>query len=121
MGAYWFKKRAMIGALAVYLLGPSVAVAQSLDERIKQQEEVAAKLREALEKQEREISELKDQQIELKKDATAAAESLPNFTYRPGSGLLIEAQDKSWSLRTSMETHLRMLFEAGRDQAGRTD
>ena len=48
--------------------------AQSLDERIKQQEEVAAKLREALEKQEREISDLKDQQLELKKDATAAAD-----------------------------------------------
>ena len=69
---------------------------------------------------EEELNKLKAEQIELKEDATAAAEAMPTFTYRPGSGLSIEAADKSWSLRSTIESHVRMLFESGRDQAGRT-
>ena len=69
---------------------------------------------------EEELNKLKAEEIELKRDATAAAEAMPTFTYRPGSGLSIEAADKSWSLRSTIETHVRMLFESGRDQAGRT-
>ncbi|MDP2604088.1 MAG: hypothetical protein Q8S00_16055 [Deltaproteobacteria bacterium] len=33
----------------------------------------------------------------------------------------IEAADKSWGLRMAFEGHLRMLFEAGKDQVGRTN
>ncbi|HLN98572.1 MAG TPA: hypothetical protein VK208_08935, partial [Pyrinomonadaceae bacterium] len=57
----------------------------------------------------------------MKKEATAAAVALPTFEYRPGNGLNIEAADKSWGLRATIETHFRYLFEAGRDQQGRTN
>jgi hypothetical protein len=67
------------------------------------------------------LSQLESQQIEMKKDATAAAAALPNFSYRPGNGMLIEAADKSWSFRASMEAHLRLLFEKGKDEVGRTN
>jgi len=52
--------------------------AQSVDEKIKTLEQ--------------ELSQLKDQQVELKKEATAAAAALPSFEYRPGNGLNIEAR-----------------------------
>ncbi len=58
---------------------------------------------------EQELAELKAQQVELKKEATAAAEALPTFSYRPGNGLLIESADKGWALRAGIETHFRML------------
>jgi hypothetical protein len=83
------------------------AVAQSVDDKIK-----------ALEQ---ELTALKSQQMELKKEATAAAAALPTFSYRPGNGVNIEAADKSWGIRFSMESHLRMLFESGQDQVGRTN
>ena len=35
--------------------------------------------------------------------------------------MMIEAADKSWGIRFSMETGLRMLFESGQDQVGRTN
>ena len=63
---------------------------------------------------------LKAQQIELKKDATAAAAALPTFEYRPGNGLNIEAADKSWGVRFTIESHFRYSFESGRDQVGRS-
>jgi hypothetical protein len=66
------------------------------------------------------LAELETQQIELKKEATEAAAALPTFSYRPGNGLLVEAANKSWSLRTSMEAHMRWNFESGKDQADRT-
>lgn len=40
--------------------------------------------------------------------------------YRPGNGVLIEAADKSWSFRHSMEMHMRYNFLSGRDQVGRS-
>ena len=46
---------------------------------------------------------------------------MPSFSYRPGNGLNIEAADKSWGIRFSMETHLRWLFESGQDAVGRTN
>ncbi len=61
---------------------------------------------------EQELSQLKEQQLELKKETTAAAQAMPTFDYRPGNGLSIEAADKSWSLRTGIETNFRMLFES---------
>jgi hypothetical protein len=58
--------------LAVFVLTAVRAGAQSVDEKIK-----------ALEQ---ELSQLKSQQMELKKEATAAAAVLPTFSYRPGNG-----------------------------------
>jgi hypothetical protein len=92
--------------VAVFLLAVVPAQAQNIDDRIK-----------ALES---ELSQLKEQQIELKKEATAAAAAMPSFSYRPGNGVFIEAADKSWSVRHSFEAHMRYLFESGRDQVGRS-
>jgi hypothetical protein len=66
------------------------------------------------------LSQLEQQQIELKKEATAAAAAMPSFSYRPGSGMMIEAADKSWSFRHAMETHFNYQFLSGRDQVGRS-
>lgn len=66
------------------------------------------------------IDTLRQEQIELRKEATEAAAKMPTFRYRPGNGLLIEAANKAWSWRTSMEAHIRWNFLAGRDQRGRT-
>ena len=93
--------------LATWLLASVPAIAQSVDDKIK-----------ALEQ---ELTTLKSQQMELKKEATAAAAALPTFSYRPGNGVNIEAADKSWGIRFSMETAVRMLVEAGQDQVGRTN
>jgi len=94
-------------ALGVCWLSQSPARAEDLDGRIRTLEE--------------ELTKLKEQQVEMKKEATAAAVALPTFEYRPGNGLNIEAGDKSWGLRATIETHFRYLFEAGRAQQGRTD
>jgi hypothetical protein len=101
------KKRFLVlSMLAAFVLAAGTARAQSVDEKIQ-----------ALEA---ELMQLKDQQIELKKEATAAAAAMPSFSYRPGNGLLIEAADKAWSFRTSVEAHMRMHFMDGRAHAGRT-
>ena len=101
------KKRFLgLGMLSAFLLA-APALAQNVDQKIQ-----------ALEQ---ELMQLKEQQIELKKEATEAAAAMPSFSYRPGNGLEIEAADKSWSFRPTMETHFRMLFEEGRDQVGRTN
>src|ERR671918_2898119 len=92
--------------LTAFLLAAVPAGAQNVDDKIK-----------ALEQ---ELSQLKSQQIELKKEATAAAAALPEFSYRPGNGVLIEAADKSWSFRHSFEAHMRYNFLSGRDQVGRS-
>jgi hypothetical protein len=65
------------------------------------------------------LSELENQQIELKKDATAAAAALPDFSYRPGFGMNIQPADKSWGFRASIETNFRLLFESGLAESGR--
>ena len=95
-----------LGIAAVFLLAAGTARAQSVDDKIKSLEQ--------------ELTQLKEQQVELKKEATAAAAALPSFEYRPGNGLNIEAADKSWGLRFTIETHFRYDFESGRDQIGRT-
>ena len=103
-----FSGLALVGFLLAAVL--SIAVpsgAQSVDDKIK-----------ALEQ---ELSALKSQQMELKKEATAAAAALPSFSYRPGNGVNIEAADKSWGIRFSMETDVRALFESGQDAVGRTN
>ena len=52
------------------------------------------------------IERLRSQQIELKKDATAAAAALPEFSYRPGRGMTITAADKSWSFNTTYRVNM---------------
>jgi hypothetical protein len=92
--------------LGICIASAASARSEDLDGRIKAMEA--------------ELATLKDQQVEMKKEATAAAEALPSFTYRPGNGLMIESPDKGWSLRAGIETHCRVLFESGRDQVGRS-
>jgi hypothetical protein len=84
-----------LSVLAVFLLAAGTVRAQSVDEKIK-----------ALEQ---ELTQLKDQQIELKKEATAAVAAMPSFSYRPGNGLNIEAADKSWGVRFTLESHFRFI------------
>jgi hypothetical protein len=93
--------------LMAMLLAAVPAWAQSVDDKIK-----------ALEQ---ELGQLKSQQMELKKESTAAAAALPSFSYRPGNGVDITAADKSWGIRFSMEAHLRTIFESGQDAVGRTN
>ena len=93
---------AALGFMLTAFLLAVPAGAQSVDDKIK-----------ALEQ---ELSSLKSQQLELKKEATAAAAALPSFSYRPGNGVNIEAADKSWGIRFSMETDMRMIFS----RAGKT-
>ncbi len=71
--------------LAAFILAVAPASADdSVDQRIKAVEE--------------KIARLKGEQIELKKDAVAAAAAMPTFTYRPGRGATIESADKSFSV-----------------------
>ena len=101
------KKMWLASMLAAFLLTAGTVQAQSVSDKIS-----------ALEQ---ELQQLKEQQIELKKEATAAAAAMPSFSYRPGNGVKIEAADKAWGLRFTNETHFRYNFEAGRDQQGRTN
>src|SRR5689334_10661232 len=100
------KRFVKLALLSAVLFAAAPSFAQSVDDKIKSLEQ--------------ELSQLKDQQIEMKKEATAAAAALPTFEYRPGNGLNIEAADKSWGLRFTIETHFRYDFESGRDQVGRS-
>src|SRR6476660_1976506 len=104
----WKKEASMakrfwaLTVLTVFLLAAGTVRAQSVDDKIKSLEQ--------------ELSQLKDQQVEMKKEATAAAAALPTFSYRPGNGLNIEAADKSWGFRFTVESHFRYEFESGRTQ-----
>jgi hypothetical protein len=101
------KRFVKLALLSAVLFAAAPVFAQSVDDKIK-----------ALEQ---ELSQLKDQQVELKKEATAAAAALPSFEYRPGNGLNIEAADKSWGVRFTLESHFRYEFLSGRDQVGRSN
>jgi hypothetical protein len=94
----------------VFMAGP--ARSDDVDQRIQMLEEELTKLKS-------EQAQVKSEQIEMRKEATAAAAALPNFSYRPGNGMLVEAADKSWSFRATMESHIRLLFESGLTEAGR--
>ena len=95
------KKKSMwlASVLAAFLLAAGTVQAQSVNDKIS-----------ALEQ---ELQQLKESQIELKKEATAAAAAMPTFSYRPGNGMMIEAADKSWSFRHSFEAHMRYNFTQG--------
>ncbi|MFQ5849008.1 MAG: hypothetical protein ACE5JU_00300 [Candidatus Binatia bacterium] len=72
--------------LLIGLFVVAVAPARaSVEERIKALEE--------------ELAQLKGEQMELRKEATAAKAKLPSFRYRPGKGWFITAADKSWAWR----------------------
>src|SRR4030095_4252308 len=101
------KRFVKLALLSAVLFAAAPARAQSVDDKIRTLEQ--------------ELMQLKEQQIELKKEATAAAAAMPTFSYRPGNGLNIEAADKSWGLRSTLEAHVRMYFMAGKDQYGRTN
>ncbi len=101
-----------LSALLFFFAAASV-LAGEVEERIKALEEVKRANAD-------ELARLKSEQIELKKEATAAASALPSFTYRPGNGLNIEAADKSWGARFTAEMDFRYYFESGRDQVGRS-
>ena len=68
---------------------------------------------------EQELTRLKGEQMELKKEAVAAAAALPTFSYRPRSGITIQAADRSWSVTTFYQFHA-MIFNHldGNDRRG---
>src|SRR5438874_5286906 len=101
-----------LGFLLVAFFAAAPVRGDDVDQRIKSLEDELARLKS-------EQTQVKAEQIELRKEATAAEAALPNFSYRPGSGMLIEAADKSWSFRASMEAHFRLLFESGLEESGR--
>jgi len=86
---------------AFLLLPLAPARADSVDERIK-----------ALEQ---ELTRLKGEQIELKKEVVAAAPQLPTFSYRPGGGMTITAADQSWAIRFMYEFNMDMTWLEGQD------
>ena len=109
------KKLWMLTALGFLLAAVFAAVparAQNVDDRIKVLEDELQRLKS-------EQAQVKEEQIQMRKDATAAAAALPEFSYRPGGGMMIQAADKSWSFRASLESHFRLEFEHGQANAGR--
>jgi hypothetical protein len=101
-----------LGFLLVAFFAAAPVRGDDVDQRIKSLEDELARLKS-------EQTQVKAEQIQLRKQATAAEAALPNFSYRPGSGMLIEAADKAWSFRASLEAHFRLLFESGETEAGR--
>ncbi len=109
------KKRWKFTALGLAFAGfvaAAPARAADVDQRIQVLEDELQRLKS-------EQAQVKSEQIEMRKEATAAAAALPNFSYRPGNGLNIEAADKSWAFRASMEVAMRLLFESGSSHVGR--
>jgi hypothetical protein len=101
-----------LGFLIAAFFTAAPARGNDVDQRIQALEEELTRLKS-------EQAQVKSEQIEMRKEATAAAAALPNFSYRPGNGMLVEAADKSWSFRATMESHIRLLFESGLSEAGR--
>lgn len=96
--------RLLLSQLIVSFFLLSSASADSTDEvqdRIRQLEEVQRANAE-------ELNRLKAHHVELKREATAAADALPTFTYRPGGGVTIAAADKSWLIRFQHEFHVHI-------------
>src|SRR5919106_835942 len=98
--------------LSIVLTALTPVLAENVDQRIQSLEEELTRLKS-------EQAQVKAEQIEMRREATAAAAALPNFSYRPGSGMLIEAADKAWSFRFTLESHFRLLFESGETEVGR--
>jgi len=94
--AAWF-----LPSVLLFFFAVASSSAGEVDERIKALEETQRANAE-------ELNRLKGEQMELKKEAVAAAAALPTFQYRPGSGLRITAADRSWSFGISYELDIRM-------------
>src|SRR3990167_1769071 len=87
--------------LAALVLAAAPAWAENVDSRIQ-----------ALEN---ELTRLKGEQMELKREAVAAAAAMPTFNYRPGRGLTLEAVDKSWAFRVRYEFNIDLNWQEGND------
>jgi hypothetical protein len=87
--------------LAAFALATVPAQAQNMDDKIKVLEQ--------------ELMQLKSEQIELRKDATAAAAALPDISYRPGAGLGITAPDQSWAFKFGWEYAIDIMKLEGND------
>ncbi len=72
---------------------------KAMQEELRRLKEQGKAMEEELARVRGEQKELKGEQIELTKEATAAAAALPNFRYRPGAGLLIEDTKGAWGIR----------------------
>lgn len=99
----------------VFLPGP--VRAGRLEEKIKALEGEVARIGPL----QGELARLKEEQLQLKREATAAAAALPTFTYRPRGGVFVEAQDRSWGLRFRSRFHYRLLTwpdNRAQDQSG---
>lgn len=95
-------KRILVGSmLAAFLLAAGTVRAQGVDQKIQ-----------ALEQ---ELLQLKEQQMEFKKEATAQALTMPTFEYRPGAGLNIGAADQSWGIRLGYEWAVDIMKLQGSD------
>ena len=97
----------LLSALLLFFAAAAV-LAGEVEERIKALEEVQRANAE-------ELARLKSEQIELKKEAVAAAAALPEFVYRPGRGLNITAADQSWGLGFDYEFNMDMAWLEGQD------
>jgi len=96
-----------LSALLLFFAAASISAGE-VEERIKALEAVQRVNAEELER-------LKSEQLELKKEATAAAAALPEFVYRPGRGLTITAADGSWGLGFDHEFNMDMTWLEGQD------
>ena len=85
-------KKALIAVVALgfvltmIFLAVTAARAQEMDQRIQALERELARLK-------NDQAQVKTGQMEMKKQALEAVAALPNFSYRPGGGLLIEAAE----------------------------
>jgi hypothetical protein len=99
----------MLGAVSsllligLFVIAAAPVWAESLEERIKALEEEQRANRE-------ELTQLKGEQVQMRDAALAAKAKLPSFSYRKGSGLSINAADKSWGLRFRSRFHYRLMF-----------
>lgn len=103
------KKRlsTVVMGFTTFFLALASVQAQNVDDRIKAIEEELGRLK-------ADHKQVQAEQIELRKEGAAAAAAMPNISRRAGQGVLIEAADKSWSLRTHFRLHLQSLFRAGK-------
>ncbi|HWO41302.1 MAG TPA: hypothetical protein VNO43_05820 [Candidatus Eisenbacteria bacterium] len=96
----WWRATAL-GGILFLCAGIGPVFAGEIEEKIKTLEEQQRANAEELER-------LKGEQLEMRKEATAAAEKLPTFQYRPGAGVTIEAADGSWGFRPRIRWHYRL-------------
>ncbi|MBI2091193.1 MAG: hypothetical protein HYT78_21045, partial [Deltaproteobacteria bacterium] len=101
--------------LSAFVILAAVPVrAESMDDKIQVLEQELARLK-------AEQARATREQMEIKKEATAAAAALPTFTYRPGRGVTIEAADRAWSMETNFALMVVMYNHLeGNDARGAT-